>query len=180
MEFTLNVFDQNDPVDNYYRDNFDALNTMHEEDLTAYNRKIDQLSLEICNVDKYIKENDLQEVSNPMFFIRKGVPSPDGLLSNEIFGITKEDREGTFAYIDLKGLFIDPSCYKQLCKLDKSIKQIVHRTDTFSITPQGAIVQDDKGKNGVKFLKDNIDKIKFKSTGSVQRDLRIKYINKNK
>ena len=180
MEFTLNVFDQKDPIDNIYRDNFDDLNTMHEEDLTAYNRKIDQLSLQICDVDRYIKENELQEVSNPMFFIRKGVPSPDGLLSNEIFGLTKEDRESTFAYIDLKGLFIDPSCYKQLCKLDKSIKQIVHRTDTFSITPQGAIVQDDKGKNGIKFLKDNIDKIKFKSTGSVQRDLRIKYINKNK
>lgn len=179
MDYILDVIDQNDPISRAYAENYDQLNTMHEEDLTAYNQKIDQLSLEICDVDKYVKLNELKEVSNPMFFIRKGVPAPDGLLSNEIFGLTKDDRESTFAYIDLHGLFIDPSCYKQWCKLDKNIKAIVHRTDTFRINEKGEIEQDPKGKNGVKFLKDNIDKIKFRSTGSVQRDLRIKYIKKN-
>ena len=183
MDFILDVIDQNDPIDKAYSENFEELNSLKEDenkDLIAYNRKIDQLSLEICNVDRYVKENELQEITNPMFFIKTGVPAPDGLLSNEIFGITKEDREGTWAYINLNGLFIDPSCYKQWCKLDKNIKAIVHRTDTFIINEQGQFESDPKGKNGVKFLKDNIDKIKFRSTGSVQRDLRIKYIQKNK
>ena len=167
-------FEESEFLDNMYSQ------PIHEE-MTAYGgKKIDQLSLDICDIDRYVKENELKEVTNPMFFVRKGVPSPDGLLSNEIFGITKDDREGTFAYIDLHGLFIDPSCYKQWCKLDKNIKSVVHRTETYIIDEHGQLVPDPKGKNGVKFLKDNIDKIKFKSTGSIQRDLRIKYIERNK
>lgn len=149
------------------------------EDIRDSIQKYDKFALEICDIDRYIKENELKEITNPMFFVRKGVPAPDGLLSNEIFGITKDDRAGTFAYIDLHGLFIDPSCYKQWCKIDKAIKAIVHRTDTFIVDEHGQLVSDPKGKNGVKFLKDNFDKLKFKSTGSVQRDMRIKYIKKN-
>ena len=61
MDFILDVIDQNDPIDKAYSENFEELNSLKEEnenkDLIAYNRKIDQLSLEICNVDRYIKEN---------------------------------------------------------------------------------------------------------------------------
>lgn len=178
-DMRLDIIDNTDPISRVYMENYDELNTLHEDDMEAYGKKIDTLSLDICDVNKYVKENELEEVSNPMFFLRKGVPAPDGLLSNEIFGITKDDREGTFGYIDLHGLFIDPSCYKQLCKLDKRFKAIVHRIDTFSVDDKGELVQDPKGKNGVKFIKDNIDKLKFKTTGSIQRDLRVKYIKKN-
>lgn len=177
---TLEIFDTNDILSNETFNNYSELRNLQENDLVAYGKKIEQLAIEICDVNRYIRENDLKEVSNPMFFIKKGVPTPDGLLSNEIFGITKEDRQNTVAYINLNGTFLDPSCYKQLYKLDKNIKAIVHQTDTFSISPDGQIVPDEKGKTGVKFLKDNIDKIKFKSTGSIQRDLRIRYIEKNK
>ena len=68
------------------------------------------LKFELLDPAKLIKYNNLQEVSNPIFFIRDNIPTPDGLLSNEIFGITKESREGIWAYIDLKDWFIDPSC----------------------------------------------------------------------
>ena len=149
------------------------------EDVKDNIQKYDKFALEICDIEKYIKLNNLKEITNPMFFVRKGVPAPDGLLSNEIFGITKDDRAGTFAYIDLHDIFIDPSCYKQWYKIDKNIKAIVHRTDTFIIDEHGQLVSDPKGKNGVKFLKDNFDKLKFRSTGSIQRDMRIKYIKKN-
>ena len=42
--------------------------------------------------DKFIKNNDVQEIKNPTFFGTNGAPTPDGLLSNEIFGITQADR----------------------------------------------------------------------------------------
>lgn len=179
MENKIELFDTNDPISNIVYNNYSNLESLKENDLEAYGKKIDQLTLDICDVDRYIKENELEEVSNPMFFIKKGVATPNGLLSNEIFGLTKEDRQGTFAYIKLNSLFIDPSCYKQWCKLDKKIKAIVHQTETFSINAQGELEPDPKGKTGVKFLKDNFDKLKFKSTGSIQRDMRIKYIKKN-
>ena len=179
MENIIEVFDRNDPISNIAYNHYDELKSLKEDNLTAYGKKIEQLSLDICDVNRYIKENELEEVNNPMFFFKKGVPTPNGLLSNEIFGLTKDDRESTFAYIKLNGWFIDPSCYKQLCKLDKKIKAIVHQTDTFSINSHGELELDPKGKTGVKFLKDNFDKLKFKSTGSIQRDMRIKYIKKN-
>ena len=56
------------------------------------------LRAELLDPDKLVKVNDLKEVINPVFFIRNSVPTPDGLLSNEIFGITKYDRANTFAY----------------------------------------------------------------------------------
>lgn len=161
-------------------DTYKDLYTLRENDLEAYGRKIDQLTLGICDVDRFVKENECEEVSNPMFFMKGGIPTEDGLLSNKIFGLTKDERSGIFAYIDLKGIFIDPSCYKQLCKIDKNIKACVHQTDKFIINDHGELVSDEKGKNGIKFLKDNFAKIKFKKTNSIQRDLRIKYIEKNK
>ena len=50
------------------------------------------LKLEPLEVQKFIKANELKEISNPMFFSRSNMPTPDGLLSNEIFGITRDDR----------------------------------------------------------------------------------------
>lgn len=174
------IFEYIDEQDDISIDLYKELYTLRENDLEAYGHKIDQLTLDICDVDKFVKDNECEEVTNPMFFMKGGIPTDDGLLSNKIFGLTKEERSGIFAYIDLKGIFIDPSCYKQLCKIDKNIKACVHMTDTFIINNSGELVKDEKGKNGIKFLKDNFDKIKFKSTGSIQRDLRIKYIQKNK
>lgn len=145
-----------------------------------YNKKIDKLKIEIMDVDTFVKINDCPEVTNPIFFVRDGIPTPDGLLSNELFGISKDDRAGIFGYIDLGGLFIDPSCYKNWCKVDSKIKAVVHQTDTFIIDDNGNLVSDPKGKNGVKFLKDNFDKINIRSTDSLKRDIRIEYIKKNK
>ncbi len=161
-------------------DLYKELYTLRENDLEAYGRKVEQLTLDICDVDRFVKENECEEVTNPMFFMKGGIPTDDGLLSNKIFGLTKDERAGIFAYIDLKGTFIDPSCYKQLCKIDKNIKACVHQTDKFIINSHGELVPDEKGKNGIKFLKDNFSKIKFRKTDSIQRDLRIKYIEKNK
>ena len=41
----------------------------------------------------------------------------DGISEN-IFGITQEERSGIFAYINLGDYFIDPSCYKAWIRID--------------------------------------------------------------
>ena len=53
------------------------------------------------DIDKFIKKNECQEIDDPVAFNNNNSPSPRGLLSNEIFGITMEDRSGIYAYIDL-------------------------------------------------------------------------------
>ena len=159
-----------------YSHTFDYLN------LNILNEAFQQNKLKIeeaFDVEKFIKVNELKEVSDPVFF--NGLtPSPKGLLSNEIFGITKAERSGIYAYIELGGDFIQPLPYKTLCSLNSKIEHIVHGTDTFSINAEGDIVQDPNGNTGIDWLKKNFNKIKFKQTESSDRTKKIKYIEKVK
>lgn len=137
-----------------------------------------QLKIDLLDIDKFIKVNEIKEITNPVFFIRDGMPSPDGLLSNEIFGITKDQRAGTFGYIDLHGIFMNPLCYKIWSRMDSKVKNIVHETDTY-IIQDGKFVQSDKGKTGIKFLKDNFDEIKFTNeSGGRKKDIKIRFLEK--
>ena len=121
----------------------------------------DHLKVDLIDPEKLIKVNDLQEVTNPVFFVRNGIPTSDGLLSNEIFGITKYDRANTFAYIDLYEAFLNPLIYKMWCKLDSNLKACIHGTKTFTINAKGELEEDPNGANGVSFIKKNIDKLKI-------------------
>ena len=134
----------------------------------------------LLNIEDFIKKNDVKEISNPIFFNQNKLPTSDGLLSNEIFGITKEERANRFGYIDLHGTFLHPLVYKVWASLDKNIKSIVHGTDTFVIDSNGQFKQDPDGKTGIKFLKDNINKIKIRSTDSTKRDRVIEFLNISK
>lgn len=137
------------------------------------------LQLEVLDVPLYIKQNELKEITNPTFFSPSGAPTSDGLLSNEIFGMTQKERSGIYAYIDLVEYFIDPSCWKTLTKLDSKFKGIINGINKYIITPDGELVEDETGNTGIKWLKQNFGKIKFKKTDSRTRDMRIKYIMHN-
>ena len=136
------------------------------------------LRVDLVDPDKLVEVNNLREVTNPVFFVRNGVPSPDGLLSNEIFGITKYDRANTFAYIDLYETFINPLIYKMWCKSDSGIKDCVHGIRRFTITDNGELKEDPNGETGIKFLIKNIDKFKLKRTSSKRRDMQVNFLEK--
>ena len=120
--------------------------------------------IEQLDQERLIKVNDLQEITNPVMFNAGNGPTPEGLLSNEIFGITKNERAGIFAYIDLKEEFIQPYYYKIWLKIDRNLRGCVYETQNFIIDNNGYLVPDDSGETGIKFLKKNMDKIKFKNT----------------
>ena len=163
----------NDRADQF-RIQFLQLDDSDAPKLEAYSRSETLgLSAEILDQDKFIKRNNVKEITNPVFFERAGVPTVDGLLSNEIFGITKDERAGTYGYIDLHGTFIDPSIYKAMIKLDSNFKKVVSGIGNWAINSKGELVEDEKGSNGVDFIKANFDKIKFKETGSAKRSLKI-------
>ena len=136
------------------------------------------LRVDLVDPDKLVEVNNLREITNPVFFVRNGVPSPDGLLSNEIFGITKYDRANTFAYIDLYETFINPLIYKMWCKSDSGIKDCVHGIRRFTITDNGELKEDPDGETGIKFLIKNIDKFKLKRTSSKRRDMQVNFLEK--
>lgn len=139
----------------------------------------DKLTMEIIDTEKFIKVNNLKPITDPVFF-NGPTPSPEGLLSNEIFGITNTERSGIFAYIDLNGTFINPVIYKTLCRLNSKIQDIVHGTDTFSINDSGEIVQDPEGSTGIDWLRKNFNKIKFKTSDATSRNNKIKFIEQEK
>lgn len=136
------------------------------------------LKVSLIDPDKLVSVNELKEVSNPVSFIRNAIPTPDGLFSNEIFGISKYDRANTFAYIDLHDTFINPLIYKNWCKVDSNIKACVHGIKSFIIDEHGQLVEDFDGDTGIAFLKENCHKIKLKRTNSSQRDMRVSFIEK--
>ena len=71
----------------------------------------DHLRIGLLDVKRFIKNNDVAEITNPIFFKRDNIPTDDGLLSNDIFGISKVDRSNRFAYIDLGEEFLHPLVY---------------------------------------------------------------------
>ena len=117
------------------------------------------------SVDEFIKKNpSTKEITSPIFFQQIGkAPNPEGLLSNEIFGITKEQRSGIYGYIDLHNYFLHPLVYKKLIRLDKRFRDIVHGIDKFSISPSGELIKDENGNTGIKWLKNNLKNIKYKN-----------------
>ena len=158
---------------------FNKKNAYLNEETFQDRAKTAVLSLEVLDVESFIKANDIQEVTNPTFFYKNGTPTPDGLLSNDIFGITQKDRAGIFAYIDLGEWFIDPSCYKCLLALNKKFASVVKGVGKWAIDKDGNLVSDNDGDTGIRWLKSVFGKIKFSRTDSMVRDIRIKYIAHN-
>ena len=105
--------------------------------------------LEQLNQERLVKENELEEITNPVMFNAGNGPTPDGLLSNEIFGITKDERSGIFAYIDLNEYFIQPYYYKIWLKIDKKLRGCIYETQTFRIDSNGYLVEDESGDTGI-------------------------------
>lgn len=155
-------------------------NEIYRLDEAAHQDMVEHLKLEIVDIERFVKVNECKQITNPIAFIRSGIPTNDGLLSNEIFGTTRDDRAGIFAYIDLGGYYIDPSCYKTWIRMDNRIKSIVHGIGTYSVDKHGDIIEDEGGETGIEFLRKNIYNIKFKSTESIKRDIKIQYLEKNR
>lgn len=183
IEENANIFDTgyfSDPLDVFF-ESIETDPSWTSLDEASYNERAKKeiLKLEVLDVEKYIAANELKPITNPTFFAGGNIPTSDGLLSNEIFGITTSDRSGTFAYIDLGDWFIDPSCYKILLKLDKNFNQIIQGHKKYKVDANGLLVEDENGGTGIRWLKGNFGKIKIKQSESRKRDMQIRYIKHN-
>ena len=79
------------------------------------------MKIDVFNIKDFIELNNLKEITSPIIFQRGNVPDPNGLLSNEIFGVDVRSRKSTYAYIDLHGHFFNPHIYKAFCRLWRNI-----------------------------------------------------------
>ena len=137
------------------------------------------MKIKLLNTELFIKANKLKEVTNPITLDRGSIPTVDGLLSTEIFGITPTERKRNFAYINLHGHFLQPIVYKQIKRLDKRIDFIISGTKKYSIDKDGQIVEDENGDTGIEWFYSVWDKIKWKRNYSNIRSERIDLITEN-
>lgn len=133
--------------------------------------------LDIFDQNELIRVNKLQEVTDPVLFIKNTSPTPEGLVSTEIFGISVKDRKETFAYISLYSHFLHPFIYKLLKRLNRNFESIVHGTKRFVIEKGVLIENEEEGKTGLKFLYDNWEKLSFEKNMSSLRNERIDVLN---
>ena len=133
------------------------------------------MKVDILDIQRLIDVNKLQEVSSPMLFSNKMMYDPNGILSNEIFGISKDDRRNTFAYIDLRRKFIHPHVYDKLLKPLKGFVFIVAGQRRYSVV-DGQLVEDENGWTGIANLYkhwDEIDWNRSKSSNVTNKELLV-------
>lgn len=137
------------------------------------------MKLSLIDVDEFVELNHLQEVTSPVLFQRGNVPHPEGLVSNEIFGITTKDRKETFAYIDLHGHFLTPHAYKVVKSLFMGLDNIINGMETYSIV-DGKLKKDPNGDTGIDFLYNNWNKLKWEDNDNKLgiRSERVELLNK--
>ena len=133
----------------------------------------------LLDEEKFININGLREVTNPVSFEKGMVPTEDGLFSNTIFGMNVYDRKHNWAYIDLKGHYLNPKAYITLKSLNRAFEYIVYGTKNYSIK-EGLLVEDEAGGSGLEWLYKNWDKIDFKKNESNVRNARIDMIKNHK
>ena len=127
------------------------------------------MKIDLFDVDEFVKINNLQPVTSPILFERGGIPNPNGLISNEIFGVSVKSRKETFAYIDLHGHFFHPHIYKILKRVFRNIDQIVDGSQTFSIK-DGKLVKDPNGNTGIEFIYNNWSKLTWEGNGGMSSE----------
>ncbi len=132
------------------------------------------MEIDLIQIKKAIAINNLREVTNPMIFEKGSIPTTDGLLSTEIFGVTSTERKNTYAYIDLKTYLIHPVIYKSLLRMAREIEFIVQGSKNYIINEEGQLVEnEERGQTGLTWLYDNWNKLKFKRNESRMRNERI-------
>ena len=134
------------------------------------------MKIEILDIDRLIAVNKLEEVTSPRLFANKMMYDPQGILSAEIFGVSKADRRSTFAYIDLKRNFIHPHIYAKVLKpMFKGISSIVSGQQRYTVR-DGQLVSGPDGWTGLVALYNHWDEIdwrKSKSANTVNKTLLI-------
>ncbi|MCM1439522.1 MAG: hypothetical protein NC131_10040 [Roseburia sp.] len=124
------------------------------------------MKIEILDIDRLIAVNKLQEVTSPRLFASKMMYDQQGILSSDIFGISKGDRRSTFAYIDLHRNFIHPHIYAKVLKpMFKGIVYIVSGQRRYTIR-DGLLVEDPDGWTGLNALYNHWEEIDWKRSKS--------------
>ena len=115
----------------------------------------------LLDAERLINVNRIKEVTSASLYATgtKNLFDPHGVLSDQIFGLSRKDRRSKYAYVDLVQPFIHPHIYKAvLSRMFSKITSIVSGIKTYSIK-DGVVVEDPNGWTGLVNLYKNWDYI---------------------
>jgi DNA-directed RNA polymerase beta' subunit len=134
--------------------------------------------LKMLSIDKFVEINKLAEISDPIY-LSAGRPTPNGLFSYDIFGITPSDRGSIWGYINLGAIFLHPLAAINLRRYSRNMEGLIAGVKYFRFE-DGEFIEDPEGSTGIDFLYANYDKIKWKTSESIFPQERIKFLQQPK
>jgi len=133
--------------------------------------------LKVLNINNFIKDNKILEVTNRQSFDKTGAATSDGLYSEIIFGVTSSEIGKLFGYINLSINIIHPSILDTLNKVSTIFKKVVLGTKKVKIV-NGELIEDPNGNNGLGWLFNSWNKIDFNMYLHDKNKTVVEYFNK--
>lgn len=133
------------------------------------------MQIDLLNFNATIKEENIMEVTNPVYFNKGSLPTDDGLFSYTIFGRPgSKERKEKWGYINLKTKFVHPSIFGLLKSLNRNLENIMLCKKFYVINQYGELVEDNEnGETGPDFLYRNFNKISFKEGNTRSRSKKL-------
>jgi len=136
------------------------------------------MKLKLVSMEQFAKEWPIP-VTSVESRIRTGELNPEGLFSEQIFGIEgSHQRSKTYSFLDLNAYVIHPAIFAILKRLDQKIVSLFSTDEYFSIDSKGHLTIDENGFTGIPEFIKNFPEIKFKG-GTDAREKLIDVVNQS-
>ena len=124
--------------------------------------------IKVLDVNQFAR--GLLPVTSTELKTRTGEFNPDGLLSEEIFGVEGSlDRSKKMSFINLNTNVIHPTLYRHIIKLERKLEKMFSTEISISIGADGSIRENEDGITGISAFIENFTKIKFRDLDSAPR-----------
>ncbi len=123
------------------------------------------MKLDILDIDRFIQENDVKEVTSTLFFTGN-MAAENGLFDPNIFGFMPDEQRNLYGYIDLKDNYIHPLVVINLTRMG-SLGYLLLQADSpkkkYAKVVDGRIIYvpktDPDAESGKEFYWNNFEKI---------------------
>ena len=135
---------------------------------------------ELFDIDRYIKVNDLKEVTSQHIYKTQNMFNPEGLFSEEIFGQTAEEQKYRCGYIKLPIHVFNPSVAKTIITRSGGIIRKLAYGEVKCDLKDGVLVASKDGQYcGLKDLYNIWDQIDIRKTLNTRSDDNIDILTKS-
>lgn len=123
------------------------------------------MKLDILDIDRFIQENDVKEVTSTLFFTGN-MAAENGLFDPNLFGFMPDEQKNLYGYIDLKDNYIHPLVVINLTRMG-SLGSLLLQADSpkkkYAKVVDGRITYvpktDPDAETGKEFYWNNFEKI---------------------